>query len=72
MAQVDWAKELQDLIEASNTSEDKAATEAFAAALSPYLKDPTLLRTLLGKIQAGILKLAPDSVQIVSETRVPL
>lgn len=66
MAQVDWGKELQDLIETSSTPEDKAATEAFAAALSPYLQDPTLLRTLLGKIQRYI---SPESVEIVSENR---
>lgn len=64
MKEVNWTKELKDLIETSSTPEEKQASEAFASALTPYLKDPTMLRTLLGKIQRS-----PDSVEIVSETR---
>jgi hypothetical protein len=66
MKEVNWTKELKDLIETSSTPEEKQASEAFASALTPYLKDPTMLRTLLGKIQRYI---SPDSVEIVSETR---
>lgn len=51
---VNWRKELEDLIATAKTSEDRKATEAFAKAIGPYLDDPSLLRTLLGKIQAPI------------------
>jgi hypothetical protein len=59
---VSWRKELDDLIEMAKTPEDRTATEAFAKAIGPYLDDPSLLRTLLGKIQAPI---PSDAVAVV-------
>ena len=47
---VNWNKELQDLVSLAKTDEEKKSAFAFAAAISPYLDDPTMLRTLLGKI----------------------
>jgi hypothetical protein len=52
--EVDWHKELDDLMESAKTPEDREATQAFAAAIRPYLDDPSMLRTLLGKIQRNI------------------
>lgn len=46
---IDWGSELQELV-AQAKPEDRKAAFAFAQALHPYLDDPTLLRTLLGKI----------------------
>ena len=63
---VNWRKELDDLVEMADSAEDKRATEAFAKAIGPYLDDPSLLRTLLGKIQAPI---PSDSVAVVVAQR---
>lgn len=63
---VDWQKELGDLVAIAKTPEDRAATEAFAKAIGPYLDRPELLRTLLGKIQAPI---PDDAVSIVVAQR---
>jgi hypothetical protein len=59
---VNWSKELEDLIAAAKSPEDREATEAFAKAIGPYMHDPSLLRTLLGKIQAPI---PSDAVAVV-------
>lgn len=65
---VNWKKELQDLV-ASVDDKDRSAVEAFSKAIGPYLDNPDLLRTLLGKIQ----RYSPlQSVQIVTEARVKL
>ncbi len=58
----DWKKELDELQKAARTPEEAAATQAFAAAIGPYLDKPELLRTLLGKIQRY---LKPDEVNVV-------
>jgi hypothetical protein len=63
---VHWRKELEDLVASAKTPEDRKATEAFAQAIGPYLDDPSLLRTLLGKIQAPI---PSDAVAIVVAQR---
>jgi hypothetical protein len=47
---VDWGSELQTLVAAAKTPEDKKAAFAFAQAIHPYLEKPELLKTLLGKI----------------------
>jgi len=59
---IDWNGELRELVASSETSADRKAAEAFAKAIGPYLDDPTLLRTLLGKIQATI---PSDAVGVV-------
>lgn len=53
---VDWGKELQNLVAAAQTPEDRKAAFAFAQALNPYLDDPAMLRTLLGKIMQSPTK----------------
>lgn len=58
----DWKKELNDLQKSAKTPEEAAATQAFAAAIGPYLDKPELLRTLLGKIQRY---LGADEVNVV-------
>ena len=63
---VDWTRELGDLVDMAKTEEDREATKAFAKAIGPYLDDPSLLRTLLGKIQAPIPN---DAVAIVVAQR---
>lgn len=50
---VDWGKELQDLVASAKTPGDRKAAFAFAQAINPYLEKPELLRTLLGKIMQG-------------------
>ena len=50
MAEISWAKELEDLVATAKTASDKVAVEAFAKAIKPHLDNPVLLRTLLGKI----------------------
>lgn len=52
--ETNWHKELDDLTALAKTPEEQEATQAFATAIGPYLDDPTLLRTLLGKIQNTI------------------
>ena len=47
---VDWSAELQNLVASAQTEEDKKSASAFAQAIGPYLDDPTMLATLLGKI----------------------
>ena len=47
---VDWGKELQELVSLAKTEEDRKAAFAFANAINPYLEQPELLKTLLGKI----------------------
>ncbi len=59
---VNWRKELDDLVAAAATDDDREATEAFAMAIGPYLDDPSLLKTLLGKIQ----RRAAESVTVVA------
>jgi len=59
---VDWTRELDDLVAMAKTEQDREATQAFAKAIGPYLDDPSLLRTLLGKIQAPIPN---DAVAVV-------
>ncbi len=54
LEEVNWKSELKDLMATAKTPDEKAATEAFAKAIGPYLDRPDLLRTLLGKIQAAI------------------
>lgn len=49
-AQVDWSEELQTLVASAKTPEDRKAAFAFAQAINPYLENPELMRTLLGKI----------------------
>jgi hypothetical protein len=65
---INWKSELQELV-ASSDAKDRGAVEAFSKAIGPYLDNPELLRTLLGKIQryAEI-----QSVQVVTESRVSL
>ncbi len=58
----DWKQELAELQKTAKTPEEAAANKAFAAAIGPYLDNPELLRTLLGKIQRY---LAADEVSIV-------
>jgi hypothetical protein len=62
---VDWGKELQTLVSLAETPEDRKAAFAFAQALNPYLEDPTLLRTLLGKIMQS----PTDKVSVVAHQR---
>jgi hypothetical protein len=59
---VDWRAELDDLVAMAKSPDDEKATRAFAEAIGPYLDDPSLLRTLLGKIQAPIPN---DAVAVV-------
>lgn len=66
---VNWKRELQDLVESAKSPEDRAATEAFAKAIGPYLANPELLRTLLGKIQAHA---EIKSLKIIAENRITL
>ena len=47
---VDWGKELQNLVSTAETPSERKAAFAFAQAIHPYLEKPELLRTLLGKI----------------------
>lgn len=47
---VDWSRELQTLVAQADSAEDKRAAFAFANAINPYLENPALLKTLLGKI----------------------
>jgi len=47
---VDWSEELQTLISLAKTPEERKSAFAFAQAIGPYLDDPAMLRTLLGKI----------------------
>jgi hypothetical protein len=61
---VNWKKELDDLLLSAKTPEEAAATKAFATAIAPYLDDTTLLRTLLAKIERG---LNIDSVKVIAE-----
>lgn len=49
-ASVDWATELQNLVSSAQTPDEKKAAFAFANAIGPYLDNPTMLATLLGKI----------------------
>jgi hypothetical protein len=65
--EIDWNRELEDLVGSAKTAEDRQATEAFAKAIAPYLDNPSLLRTLLGKIQAPI---PSDAVAVVVAQRV--
>jgi hypothetical protein len=51
---VSWSRELADLVATARTEKEKAAVKAFAKAMRPYLSNPAMLRTLLGKIQASI------------------
>jgi hypothetical protein len=51
---VDWKKELANLVATAKTPKEKAAVKAFAKSIGPYLENPELLRTLLGKIQAPV------------------
>ncbi|HVI57117.1 MAG TPA: hypothetical protein VM621_18900 [Luteibacter sp.] len=51
---VNWKGELDKMVDAATNAEDKSSLEAFRAALGPYLENPDMLRTLLGKIaQSG-------------------
>lgn len=47
---VDWSEELRNLVASAKTQEEKKSAFAFAHAIGPYLDNPTMLRTLLGKI----------------------
>ncbi len=55
---INWAKELDMLLDTAKTSNDKLAIQAFQKAIGPYLESPELLRTLLGKIQRDIESVA--------------
>lgn len=48
--EIDWSKELQNLVGLARTPEEKRAAFSFANAIHPYLENPDLLKTLLGKI----------------------
>lgn len=62
---VDWSEELRTLVSMASTSEEQKAAAAFAQALEPYLEDPAMLRTLLGKIMMS----PADTVSIVAAKR---
>lgn len=47
---IDWSDELQTLVGQAKSPEEKRAAFAFASAINPYLENPALLKTLLGKI----------------------
>ncbi|TOQ81089.1 hypothetical protein CGG88_12025 [Vibrio parahaemolyticus] len=47
---VDWGNELQSLVAQAKTPEERQAAFAFAKAINPYLENPEMLKTLLGKI----------------------
>ena len=53
---VDWGKELQELVSSAKNPEERKAAFAFAQAINPYLEKPELLRTLLGKIMQSPTK----------------
>ena len=50
MKEVNWDKELQQMVSLAEGDEERKAAFAFANAISPYLEKPELLKTLLGKI----------------------
>lgn len=50
-----WKNELATLVAEAKSSEESAALSAFQKALTPYLDEPSSLRTLLGKIQSVLL-----------------
>lgn len=54
-----WQSELATMVATASESE-KLALEAFAKAMTPYFDDPTMLRAILGKIQAPVL---PTGIQ---------
>jgi uncharacterized protein YcbX len=60
--EVDWNKELQTLVSQAKTEKERKSAFAFAAAISPYLDKPEMLRTLLGKIMMS----PTDTVAIVA------
>lgn len=62
---VDWGKELQTLVASAKSPEERKAAFAFAQAINPYLENPELLRTLLGKIMQSPTK----AIAIVAEQR---
>ncbi|MGB3539122.1 MAG: hypothetical protein WBA42_13255 [Mesorhizobium sp.] len=47
---VDWSQELKNLVETAKTPDEQKSATAFANAIGPYLDNPEMLRTLLGKI----------------------
>ena len=47
---VDWSKELHNLVASAQTPEERKSAFAFAQAIGPYLDNPAMLATLLGKI----------------------
>jgi hypothetical protein len=61
---VNWKKEVDELLLNAKTPEEAAATRAFATAIAPYLDDTEMLRTLLGKIQRH---LNINSVKVIAE-----
>ncbi len=62
---VDWSKELQTLVAQADSAEEKRAAFAFANAINPYLENPALLKTLLGKIMQS----PSDMVAVVAAKR---
>ena len=63
--QVSWKNELEDLVATAKTDEERAALNAFQKSLGPYLDNPNLLRTLLGKIASfvGEIGIVPSQDQ---------
>lgn len=59
---VDWSAELQNLVSSAKTPEERKSAFAFAQAIGPYLDNPTMLATLLGKIMQN----STDTVAIVA------
>jgi hypothetical protein len=47
---VDWSSELQNLVASAKTPEERKSAIAFAHAIGPHLENPSMLTTLLGKI----------------------
>ena len=62
---VDWGKELQTLVSLAKSPDERKAAFAFAQAINPYLDNPELLRTLLGKIMMSPNK----AIAIVAEQK---
>ena len=57
---ISWKSELENMVASATNVDDKIAYQAFQKAIGPYLDNPKLLRTLLGKIAQ-----TPEAVAMV-------